>query len=1091
MTKNCSNIKGVREAQSDIHGVSAKGVIPIGCGKGWTLPAWTTRKCSHSHNGVEVVNPTSSNGGGTGWITNTDSNTGDKQGWSNGSNGSGWGHSGGWVTQTQVQNSDAEVCASSTSSGWDDTGRCSDGASHKNGVTQAHVSKDSIDHGKDRVMTKNCSNIKGVREAQSDIHGVSAKGVIPIGCGKGWTLPAWTTRKCSHSHNGVEVVNPTSSNGGGTGWITNTDSNTGDKQGWSNGSNGSGWGHSGGWVTQTQVQNSDAEVWASSTSSGWDNTRLEELASYIDGSAKGQHIWDDRYSSSVNQGTEVATEGCNDGRLNQKCSDSPVIFPERHVNHLRYSSPEMVQSKYIVPVYRQTIDEYFLRYKFGNRLIVVEETLTSKTLISKNRMIGDKYCELMGTKLEKNKAKGNFFKQGMYGGQYVKLYYYVTRASGLNFRNIQNELEKIANFKALPPEKVISRIELLMSTAAWTSTKKKSPYTFHLELPSFEEIPERHNVGCGFIPPKMLEYMLGGLTGVDVVQVRIVGASLGIFKGVLVKKPGIDKIQLPSSMKKVNKSQVTVSDIVYVIFTQLFPSKKCEMIGRSINPRLNDPPESAVGDLKNGRGVPPMQQQLLLGTGVPEGILQDYVEKSKTRFTDCNHATCMGVCDFTGCLPEGTIFLSGFGVGGVSKEIFISCCLCTEINDGKVLKLVTEQPKAMSDANWELLSTMKFGIVVFASPDDPLAKTMPEQMADGDLDGDWYFVCWNLEILQSIDHNRLIHSKSIAEEEESNEFICKDAEDPLINATFKWKNQEALIYARCPDGAYWVKIGTESKMLTKEEIQVENQLQFVDKIMTHTGSGKKCEIEVLWGNTVVTQELLCEKKEEMSEMLVDYAVKNDLLGERDWAWCKKLIRDSVPVKIENHRGHDESIEFEVRFDDGDIIWKQREDIDRDLLVAYASEQGILEEPEWQWLKSEMEIADKNWFDVAQNQMADANLLRDHSNMLKILHKEHAKIQDVNDTDSRYFGHAYKQATDLHKHSGHVRLPAHLQKAVSKDLFKYIEFFTPSKVSLDSSATEESLGLLSEANVCAGISRGDDAELTSDELQGLTCDQLRQ
>ena len=53
---------------------------------------------------------------------------------------------------------------------------------------------------------------------------------------------------------------------------------------------------------------------------------------------------------------------------------------------------------------------------------------------------------------------------------------------------------------------------------------------------------------------------------------------------------------------------------------------------------------------------------------------------------------------------------------------------------------MTEQPEGMSNNNWKLLSTMKFGIVIFGSPGDPSAKTMPEQMANGDLDGDWYFI---------------------------------------------------------------------------------------------------------------------------------------------------------------------------------------------------------------------------------------------------------------------------------------------------------------------------------------------------------------
>ena len=100
--------------------------------------------------------------------------------------------------------------------------------------------------------------------------------------------------------------------------------------------------------------------------------------------------------------------------------------------------------------------------------------------------------------------------------------------------------------------------------------------------------------------------------------------------------------------------------------------------------------------------------------------------RESQKNNECKHASCVGVCKFTGCLPESTIFLSGVGVSSPSLEMFITRYSCTEINDAQVLKTVPNQPPAMSDEDWELMSTMKFGIIVFASPDDPLAKSMPE-----------------------------------------------------------------------------------------------------------------------------------------------------------------------------------------------------------------------------------------------------------------------------------------------------------------------------------------------------------------------------
>lgn len=636
----------------------------------------------------------------------------------------------------------------------------------------------------------------------------------------------------------------------------------------------------------------------------------------------------------------------------------------------------------------------------------------------------------------------------MYGGKYIKLYYFITYGSGLKPRKAQRELEKIADFKALPPEKVISRIELLMSTAVWTYNKG-APYTFLLGVSDFEEIPENHHVGCGFIPPQMLKYLLGGITEIDVVQVRIVGESVGIFKGLLVKKNNIDRIQLPSSMKKVNKSRINSCSEVYIIFSQLYPSKPCKMIGKSLNPNLNNPPESAHEYLKKSW---PMMQQYLLGVGVPENLLYPYANEAEIDYANHQHAYCIGVCDSTGCLPEGTIFLSGVGVGGPSREIFISRNPCTEIYDGKIIRIITEQPANMLDEDWELLVTMQFGVVVFASPADINAENMPEQIAQGDLDGDWYFVCWNLEILVSIDRNLLIQSRPIDDEIGSTRLIYKDKEDPLISSIFQWKLQEAVIYARYPDGKYLVKIGMESEVLTKDEILHDRQV--VDKIISHNGAGKKCEVKILWGNGKITDELLCEKREEIPEILAEYALENKLASNRDWAWCKKFLREAEPVKIEDHIGCDPLIEFEVLFDDGSKRWKGHQELDRDLLVAYAKEQGLLDEVEWQWLKSDMEVADKDWFKKVQNQMSDGNLLYNHNEMVKVLHKAHKNIGDIQNTDSRYFGNAYKQATDLHKHSGRVRLPIHLVRFIPKDLSKFVEVLPDQ--SLESNTADDNI-----------------------------------
>lgn len=83
-----------------------------------------------------------------------------------------------------------------------------------------------------------------------------------------------------------------------------------------------------------------------------------------------------------------------------------------------------------------------------------------------------------------------------------------------------------------------------------------------LDASQFEKIEERGNVGCGYIPDAHMDSILGCTAKskrVIAIQVRIFSSKLGIFKGMLFRRPLITKIQLPPSMQKVGPS--TVSDL--------------------------------------------------------------------------------------------------------------------------------------------------------------------------------------------------------------------------------------------------------------------------------------------------------------------------------------------------------------------------------------------------------------------------------------------------------------------------------------------------------------------------------------------------
>lgn len=53
----------------------------------------------------------------------------------------------------------------------------------------------------------------------------------------------------------------------------------------------------------------------------------------------------------------------------------------------------------------------------------------------------------------------------------------------------------------------------------------------------------------------------------------------------------------------------------------------------------------------------------------------------------------------------------------------------------------------MSTSDWALLCSKPFGFIVFGNP--ALGSiSMPEQISQGDLDGDDYFICWDRNIIQ-------------------------------------------------------------------------------------------------------------------------------------------------------------------------------------------------------------------------------------------------------------------------------------------------------------------------------------------------------
>ena len=174
-----------------------------------------------------------------------------------------------------------------------------------------------------------------------------------------------------------------------------------------------------------------------------------------------------------------------------------------------------VQSSGTLIVQRESTDEFYLRYKFGERLKVLEIGISRVTSLEKQKIIDGSQCVLIATKFEKNDQQSqqcNYSVCNKLSGPHIKGFYLAGPGS-YNPKRAQEELNTIANFSelALDPGKLASRLELLVSPAK-RGGPKNSPYQFDLPLTMFEVIdahPENQTMGCGFIAPEVLKSLLG------------------------------------------------------------------------------------------------------------------------------------------------------------------------------------------------------------------------------------------------------------------------------------------------------------------------------------------------------------------------------------------------------------------------------------------------------------------------------------------------------------------------------------------------------------------------------------------------------
>lgn len=312
--------------------------------------------------------------------------------------------------------------------------------------------------------------------------------------------------------------------------------------------------------------------------------------------------------------------------------------------------------------------------------------------------------------------------------------YIATAGPELRPMDLCNELERLADFRSVrPPRKRAARLELLASSAQASAYLDTSAFEVLADDVS-PETGECLSDGCGFAPDWMVDRMasIAGLQPADVcaLQIRVYSPALGIFKGMLLRRPDICRVQLRPSMRKVGPAVATTASEALVL------AKKC-------HPSATNRHRKALAGAQRQRVPSVMVRRLLCALGVAKRDFDAYIDEmlGVANLSQLRHASLTGVADPFGALPAGCVFVPGLGE---HSRIMVTRFPCVKPEHARLLKLVTRPSEgcaeSMTDDVWRWLTSLPFGVIVFSMHG---TRSLPRACGEGDLDGDLYFCCWD------------------------------------------------------------------------------------------------------------------------------------------------------------------------------------------------------------------------------------------------------------------------------------------------------------------------------------------------------------
>lgn len=213
-------------------------------------------------------------------------------------------------------------------------------------------------------------------------------------------------------------------------------------------------------------------------------------------------------------------------------------------------------------------------------------------------------------------------------------------------------------------------------------------------------------------------------------------------------------------------------------------------------------------------------------------------------------------------------------------------------------------------------------------------------------------------------------------------------EDDLIDSSFTvhhgGKVQKARVTGKSELDTYYVQMADGNICLMNRDEIMKNRWA-LSEIVGH----RKGQVKIRWRDEVeATWHPLSKMKQEIPELLAEYACEKDLCDKAEWKWATKFISVTSSSKIISHQGSGKSAQYVVQFDDGTVEELSGEDMmtdSQDLLAKYCQNQNLTKAKGWEWVQPYLIARQNTWFQRVQDFMSNPLILGDYDQLTKSLH----------------------------------------------------------------------------------------------------------